>query len=252
MLSFMREQNPDSSRPSEGQDSSPVTGRSPDTGNKTPVKSDDAQVTRDEKYLTVAARNKNVRKTTYLLAVLTGCGLLCLWFMIKKSAPSSAVADSKANTQPEQIETTIAQLTGVRSEMYNQMDEVVKKFYQFSDVQQVNVNELVKNPFELVGPVHDPLPLSPMGENRESAHGMRLLGIIHSDQSSCCMIRVAPELSRQSRGGGKMGPLDYEILYEGDLIGGFRVRQIGDSFVRLESEHGITGSGYEIILTVSE
>ena len=31
------------------------------------------------------------------------------------------------------------------------MGEIVKKFYEFSDVVQVKVNELVKNPFEVEG-----------------------------------------------------------------------------------------------------
>ncbi len=31
---------------------------------------------------------------------------------------------------------------------FNRTDEIVKKFYEFSDVQQVKVNELVKNPFK--------------------------------------------------------------------------------------------------------
>jgi hypothetical protein len=66
------------------------------------------------------------------------------------------------------------------------------------------------------------------------------------------MIRVAPELSWESKSGRKMGSLDDKILYEGDSIRGFKVRQIADSFVRLESEHGILDSGREIILRVSE
>ena len=31
------------------------------------------------------------------------------------------------------------------------MDEIVKKFYEFSDVVQVKVGELAKNPFEVEG-----------------------------------------------------------------------------------------------------
>jgi len=35
--------------------------------------------------------------------------------------------------------------------MAGRMDEIVKKFYEFSDVVQVKVNELVKNPFAVEG-----------------------------------------------------------------------------------------------------
>jgi len=118
--------------------------------------------------------------------------------------------------------------------MTGQMDEVVKKFYQFSDVQQVNADELVKDPF---GPeIRDSMPdvgYSTRIENRESRHEMQLLGIIRTQKGYCCMI-------------------DDSILYEGDSIGGFKVRQISDSFVRLESGDGARDSGHELVLKVSE
>ena len=225
MLSFMREQG------GQTQDHKPkTTDTKPESG------------VLDREYFTVATQNKNVRKTTYLLAVLFGCGLLFLWFMIKKSTPLSAVADSQGGTEQEQIEMAIAQLTGVRLEMTGQMDEVVKKFYQFSDVQQVNVDELVKNPFGPVGVVREPPLLSSMGENRESRIEMQLLSIMRSDQGSCCMLRVRVPNAK----GGKMGPFEDKILYEGDSIRGFKVRQIGDGFVKLEAENS------EVILKLSE
>ena len=51
---------------------------------------------------------------------------------------------------------------------------------------------------------------------------------------------------------GKMRSLDDKILHEGDSIRGFKVRQIGDSFVRLESGHVAGEPGHEIILRLSE
>jgi len=229
MLSFMREQD---------RDSSLGTRRSTDTGHETPVTSDRSRATSDEKYVAIAARQKQVRKSTILLVGLFILGLLCLWFMIKKSAPPlSAVADSKGGEEDTQIEMAIARLTGVRSEMFNRMGEIVKKFYEFSDVQQVNVYELVKNPFELKGAIresplrdteHVPLRLAPPRQvAREPTHGMQLLSIIQSDQGNCCMI-------------------DDRILYEGDSIRGFKVRQISDSTVSLQS------GNVEVILKLSE
>ena len=35
--------------------------------------------------------------------------------------------------------------------MADRMDEIVQKFYEFSDVFQVKVGELAKNPFEVEG-----------------------------------------------------------------------------------------------------
>ncbi|MHC4423943.1 MAG: hypothetical protein ACYSWR_04670 [Planctomycetota bacterium] len=62
---------------------------------------------------------------------------------------------------------------------------------------------------------------------RQQAKNMKLLSIMQSDEGNCCMI-------------------DDSILYEGDSIKGFRLKQISDSFVKLDSK------GVEIILKLSE
>jgi len=182
----------------------------------------------EQEYLTVAAKGKNVRRTTYLLAVLFAIGMLCLLFMIKKSTPQTATA-AVVGTAEAQIEKAITRLTGIRSEMFNRMDEIVRKFYEFSDVQQVRVNELVKNPFErdvFGGNLKANSPPEAKDPDTDAdmmlqqrlmrqAKDLRLLSIMQSVQGNCCMI-------------------DDKILYEGDSINGFKVRQISDSFVRLE------------------
>ena len=227
MLSFMREERVGDS--SVQKPSGAAAGRSPADGTK------EAQ---EQEYLTVAARGKDVRKSTTLLVVLFGMGLLCLWFMIRKSTPQAASA-KVVDTGETQIEMAISRLTGVRSEMFSRLDEIVKKFYRFSDVQQVEVNELVKNPFkleiflgdlkELSGTEESDLDTDVMRQQqiRQQAKNMQLLSIMQSAQGSCCMI-------------------DDEILYEGNSIKGFNVLQINDSFVKLESE------GVEISLKLSE
>ena len=202
-----------------------------------------------EEYLAVAAQNKNARRSTMVLAVLFGMGLLCLWFMIKKrtlpTAPGAVVS-----TEEAQIEQAIARLTGVRSEMFNRMDEIVKKFYEFSDVQQVKVDELVKNPFEqeifLVnvqeisdnkeGNFDADAGMMKRQQMREQTESMQLMSLMKSDVGNCCMI-------------------DDKILYEGDTIKGFKVSQISDSFVKLEWDPeldegslGTESEGVEIIL----
>jgi preprotein translocase subunit SecG len=192
--------------------------KSPDNG---------AEKVQEQEYLTVATRNKNTRKSTVLLAVLFGIGLLCLWFMIKKSTPKTASAGS-AGTEETQIEVAIARLTGVKSEMFSGMDQILKKFYEFSNVLQVQVGELVKNPFELelflanlkgkvAAEEKNPEVDSEMvmqQQIKEAAKSMQLLSIMRSQQSNCCMI-------------------DNKILYEGDSIRGFKVSRIGENFVKL-------------------
>jgi len=182
-----------------------------------------------QEYLTVAARGKNVRKSTVLLAGLFILGLFCLLFMIKKSSPQEVTA-AAVSTEETQIEMAITGFVGVRSELFNRMSEIVKKFYEFSDVQQIKVNELVKNPFKHeiflsnLKEKSDTEKRNPdidaeiMGQQlRQQTKNMQLLSIMITDTTRCCMI-------------------DDRILYEGDSIGGFNVRQIGDSTVLLESE----------------
>jgi len=231
MLLFMREQGHDDSSVQKSN-----SGRTADGG----TADDSANKAQEQEYITVAAQDKNLHKSTMLLAVLFGIGLLCLWFMIKKSTPQGAAAEL-VGTEETQIQMAITRLIGVRSEMFNRMDEIVRKFYEFSDVQQVKVNELVKNPFELEMFLNSLKQKADIEERdsdidadtikrqqlRQQTKNMQLLSIMQSDQRNCCMI-------------------DDKILYEGDSIRGFNVRQIGDGFVKLESED------VEIVLKLSE
>jgi preprotein translocase subunit SecG len=228
MLSFMREKGY-----GEPLGQEPRLGPHQETqGQGCPQMQENALGTQQE-YLTVAARDKkNVRRSTVLLGGLFILGLLCLWFMIKKSSPQTAMARSgKVSTEEAQLEKAIAQLIGVRSEMFNRMGEIVKKFYEFSDVQQVKVDELIKNPFKheiLLGNLNETFDTEKGSFGmRQQTKDMQLLSIVATDTGRCCVI-------------------DDKRLYEGDSIRGFNVRQIGDSTVLLESD------GVEIILKLSE
>jgi len=126
-----------------------------------------------------------------------------------------------------------------KSEIFGRMGEIVNKFYEFSKVPQVRVNELAKNPFELETFSADLDPqLDAQDENleldpqmvwqqqiRQKAKNMRLLSIMQSELGDCCVI-------------------DGIKLCEGDSIKGFKVIKIdiNDSLVKLES------NGVEIIL----
>lgn len=196
----------------------------------------------EQEYLTVASHGKAVRKSTTVLAVLFVIGLVCLWFMIKKSAPKAATA-AEVTPEETQIETAIARLTGIKSEMFNSMDEIVSKFYEFSDVLQVQVDELVKNPFQIemflsslkdkthAPIVEKPVPIDPEAiwrqKIRQKAEEMKLDSIMQSDMGKCCMI-------------------NNKILYVGDSIEEFKVLHIDDSHVVLEAD------GVEISLALSK
>jgi len=218
MLSFLQDQNSEE-LPAE-QKKNAAAGKK--------VSTDGVDKSQESEFLTVASHGKQVRKTTKLLAVIFIIGLLCLGFMIIKSSPDAA---SAANDQTEQtkVETAIARLTGVKTQMFNRMDEIVNKFYEFSDVPQVRVNELAKNPFELDSAsgglnngMDNKLDARALWQQqlKQNSKGMQLWSIMQTHQGNRCMI-------------------DDEILAVGDSIRGFKVIQIGDKFVKLESD-GVT------------
>jgi preprotein translocase subunit SecG len=241
MLSFLREQS-----------NGDLPAQKPDNAVES-APGDGAEKPKEQEYLTVAASGKRTRKSTILLAVLFIIGLLCLGYMIKKSTPKAASAASDV-TEETQLEAAISRLTGVKSEMFNSMDEIVRKFYEFSDVLQIKVGELVKNPFkielfsanvkeesliEIKVPEID-TEMVQQQQIRQKAKEMRLLSIMQSDRGNCCMV------------GDK-------ILYEGDYIRDFMVRQIGDNFVKLEwnpnrnnGSLGIQSEPVEIMLNLSD
>jgi preprotein translocase subunit SecG len=193
---------------------------------------------KEQEYLTVASHGKAARKSTTILAVFFIIGLVCLWFMIKKSTPEAASA-TEAVPEETQIETAIARLTGIKSEMFTSMDEIVSKFYEFSDVLQVKVEELTKNPFQFelfqsknkAPVVEKPIDVDPQAiwerQIRQKAKDMHLDSIMQSDMGKCCMI-------------------NNKILYTGNSIDEFKVKQIEDDQVMLES------GGVEIVLTLSK
>jgi len=230
MLSFMRDQGFEDSKVQETAKSS--NGEAKKRRSLRSPNSDEN--TKEQQYLTVAAQGKDVHKMTMLLAVLFVIGLLCLWFMIKKSAPRTATAAS-VGTEETKITKAIARLTGVGSEMFKRMDQIVKKFYEFSDVRQVRVSELVKNPFERQIFLADASESSDSTEAellrqkrlKQRKKDLPLLAILQTDEDYCCMI-------------------DDKILYEGDTIKGFKVTQISDDFVKLELE------GVETVLKLSQ
>lgn len=187
----------------------------------------------EQEYLTVATHKNDVRRSTTLLFALFIIGLICLGLMIKKSAPKAAVAKTD-NPEEKQLETAITRITGIRSEMFNKMDEIVNKFYEFSNVFQVQVNELVKNPFQIQSFL-DTLKANSANKDsqidaemiykeriKQKAKGMKLFSIMQSQNGYCCMI-------------------DDKILYEGDKIDDFEVKKISIDNVQLELDSvGIT------------
>ncbi len=215
MLSFMRDQGAGHS-----QDSQPAGTEPPAPG--APGKDD------GQEFLTVAASKKSVQKSTILVAVLVAIGLISLGFMVRKNKPQAALAQPSKDEQT-QMAATITRITGISSEMLSRMDQIVKKFYEFSDVFQVNVNELSKNPFQVeayAAALKDQAPaleeqddgarayLMRRQQLKDKAAALKLVSIMRSGQESLCMIND-------------------ELLRRGDSVGGFTIVNIGGDSVLL-------------------
>lgn len=213
MLSFMREQGA----------GDPSANQTKNGGQRQPKGSEDAG---SSEYLTVATTSKSVRKSTILVAILVSMGLVCLLFMIRKSQPQTAAA-KQAGEEETRIELAIGRLTGVSSEMISKADQILRKFYEFSGVLQVQVNDLVKNPFEVEVFAKDiKSEVVPQANSaaeaalikrqrlKQRAGSLSLLSVMQSGQASSCMIND-------------------KLLRQGDMIEGFVITRIGGDSVEL-------------------
>lgn len=181
-----------------------------------------------QEFLTVAGRGKNVRHSTMFVVVLFGLGLLGVWFMVQKTKPNAAGATETSSGEAE-IAGAISRLTGGSSEMMTRMDKIVSKFYEFSEVFQVQVNELSKNPFSLessspnvvlpeaeeVRSDEDKAHTSLMKQLAEQTKALSLVGIMQMGNGNRCMIGD-------------------DILSQGDIVEGFKVMSIDANTVELE------------------
>ena len=185
----------------------------------------------DGEFLARVHHGKNMKQSTIILAVLFTVGAVCVWFMIKKVTPPPA--DAAVSTEEAKIENAIAQLTGIRTEMDSRMGDIVTRFSEFSDIEQVDVADLKKNPFAIELSVGDfEHSLEPnlkllREEVEERAQKLQLWSIMASPRNACCMI-------------------NNKILYKGDKIDGFTITEIDSRFVELESD------GISVIKKMSE
>lgn len=172
---------------------------------------------------TMATREAHVKKTTRLLAVVFGIGIFCLWFMIAKSGPQAASADTNAAEETE-MQLAIAKIIGTKSELNNGTIELMQKFGELSNVKQLKLNDLIKNPFETEMSADDAAAINGVvGQaqgNSPYSKKLQLLGIMYpgdDEGKQCCMIND-------------------RLLYEGDTIEDFKVWQIKNKSVTLISE----------------
>jgi len=166
-----------------------------------------------------AVQEKNVRLTTFILVAAIAAVLIAIWLIHKKAAPAKTAAAITGNQQTA-VETAITQLTGIKTDDVEQVDQLVKKFYEFADFKQVDKQKFRRNPFSFSMGASDMTSLSALKEDsnnvKNNAQKMQLQSIMQSKYGDCCMI-------------------DDAVLYKGDKINGFEIVDIGADFVRLRT-----------------
>ena len=179
----------------------------------------------EQDYLMPDNTGKSVKQSTVLLTVLIVAGAAVVWGMIKKTGPQDASAATK--TEDMQVESAIAKLTGIRTEMYGKLDQIAEKFNHFSNVNQVSVDQLSKNPFVHANGYSGGVSLKETSKKDGKNAQWRLWSIMDSQQGRCCMIND-------------------KLLYVGDSINGMIVSQIGKNAVEL------TSNQQSVILRISQ
>jgi hypothetical protein len=209
MLSFLKDERNKNAAAPVDQPAQPVDQTNPD-----------GQVSREEDFLVPTEHGKNTKQSTLILVVLFVVGALCVWFMIKKSTPASA--NAAPNPEEAKIEAIVTQIIGIKTES-DKVDDIVGRFSQISEVDQVNVTELKKNPFRrdmVLGAAEPPVPAAADLESvrreeiKRLAGKLQLLSIMNSAQGGCCMIND-------------------KLLTVGQSIEGFLVTKITEDSVEL-------------------
>jgi hypothetical protein len=181
-----------------------------------------------QEFLTVADRGKNVRHSTVFVVVLFGLGLLGVWFMVQKTRPNAAGATEMSSGEAE-IAGAISRLTGGSSEMMTRMDKIVSKFYEFSEVFQVQASELSKNPFSLESSSPNvALPEAEEVRGEEDKARARLMKQLAEQTKALSMVGI------MQVGNGNQCMIGDDILSQGDTIDGFKVMSISANVVELE------------------
>lgn len=219
MLSFQKEDNNAIINPSQTTD----TGASQDG------------LTQQTDYLTVSGHGKKLRQSTMALVLMFAIGAGGVWFMIKKTSPATANAAPAQDSS--QLEAALAQINTVQAEIDSEMNSVVNRFDQIHNVEQISVDELKKNPFELeTGAVPDENVAEALEKNkqkdleakaRQKAGQLELWSITSTPKGNCCMI-------------------NNKLLYVDDVISDLTIKAINKKSVMLDY------NGISIELKMSE
>lgn len=178
------------------------------------------QLSTEADYLLPAEHAKHLRQSTIILIVLFAVGAVVVWFMIKKISPQALLATGPSKAE-ESVDNYVKLVSGMEAEFSSAVDDLMGKFNQFSDVEQVGVRDLTKNPFKTDLAVSAVVNLPSdnemfVKEAEQKARALQLwsISVMESPEKSCCMIND-------------------KLLYTGDVIKDFIVTHIEEKFVEI-------------------
>ncbi len=182
-----------------------------------------AETTQDQDFLESKVSEKPAKRTTAILAGVVIAGAIALFLMIKQVSPASL---ETVNKDQMAIDIALSQLSSGES-LTKQIDSVVKRFYDFSNVPQVEVKWLQKNPFTLSSKLIAPDDISKTKNEKpevaikngriDIADTINVYGVMNIDGKFCCMI-------------------DDRLFYVGDKYKNFTVSKISSGSVVLTKD----------------
>lgn len=181
-----------------------------DAGNQDEVPSQD--------FLVPSSSGKKVKYTTIILGVVFLIGAASLFLMIKKIGPSDAQA---APSQEElKIESAIQKLSGSKAAITGKMNAIVDRISRLTDVDQISVEDLKRNPFVLDNSYSGVDVSDLIDKKRTGDGGLSLWSVMDTGNQMRCIIN------------GRA----YNV---GDQVGEYNVKSITEKYVELDAGDGL-------------
>lgn len=171
----------------------------------------------EDEFFTTSVEKTSVKRNTMILVALFVVGAVSIFLMVKNTGPSSAGAATANAAANNEIEIAIAKLSGIKAEIFEKMDGIAKKFDEISNIEQIGVASLQRNPFSLQPAISSRIGNSGIGSKSTVGKYLRLESVIESSDGNICMI-------------------DGRIYRQGDRLGSYVVTEVARDMVRLTSE----------------
>ncbi|MCF7955817.1 MAG: hypothetical protein K9M75_08455 [Phycisphaerae bacterium] len=171
-----------------------------------------------EDFLVPSSSGKKVKCSTIILGVVFLVGAASLFLMIKKIGPSQAQA---APSQDDlKIESAIQKLSGSKAAITGKMNAIVDRISRLTEVDQVSVEDLKRNPFVLDNSFGGVDVSDLIDKKRTGDGGLSVWSIMDSGDQMRCIIN------------GRA----YNV---GDQVGDYTVKSITEKYVELNTGESV-------------